>query len=165
MAVLEHDKDAMIHGTEGLNQIVEILTGSFFMENQTQTVVQQFLQFLTQRNLAELTNLFSEHIDWYIPGDEQKVEWLGRRENKKQVQDFYETLWSRTEPVSAKIDDLFFKENNAVITGEFSTKMLKTNKIVHSLFCIQITVENNLIVKYRLLEDSYAVSLSMSESL
>lgn len=135
------------------------------MEQQTQTVVQQFLQCLTQRNLADLTNLFSEQVDWYIPGDEQSVEWLGRRENKQQVQDFYETLWSQTEPVSANIDNLFFKENNAVITGEFSTRMLKTNKMVDSLFCIQIRVENNLIVKYRLLEDSYAVSVSMSESL
>lgn len=71
-------------------------------------------------------------------------------------------LWNNTAPLSATIDRILFDGNNAVITGEFSTKMLRTDNTVNSLFCIQITVENNLIVRYRLIEDSHAVSVSLT---
>lgn len=132
------------------------------MNNNIQVIIQQFLQSLSERNLTELTHLFSENVDWYIPGDEQKAPWLGVRNNKQEVSEFFELLWKNTEPVSAKIDNIFTDEQNAVITGEFVTKMLETGNIVESLFCIQMGIHNHKIIRYRLLEDSWAVSRSLS---
>ncbi len=130
--------------------------------DQTRTRVQNFLQLLTERNLDELINLFSENLDWYIPGDEQKAKWLGRRNTRKEVKEFYQVLWQNTEPLTAVIDKIFVEDDSAVITGEFSTKMLQTNNIVNSPFCIQLKLENGLIKRYRLLEDSYAVSVGQN---
>lgn len=129
---------------------------------QPEQLVQNFLQLLTQRNLDELSNLFSDTIDWYIPGNIEKAPWLGKKNSRNEVREFYELLWKNTEPVSAQIDKIITDQDTAIITGEFSTKMLQTNKIVHSIFSIQITIENGLIVRYRLLEDSYAVSVALS---
>ncbi len=112
--------------------------------NETLNQVQNFLKLLTNRNLDELTNLFSENIDWYIPGDQEKAKWLGRRKTKQDVKEFYQLLWQNTEPVSATIDKILTDDTTAVITGEFSTKMLQTNNIVDSIFCIQLTFENRL---------------------
>ncbi|MGA9639378.1 nuclear transport factor 2 family protein [Flavobacterium sp.] len=131
------------------------------MENNSLTIVQNFLKHLTERNLEDLTLLFSENLDWHIPGDESKAEWLGKRNNRKEVSAFYELLWKNTQPISAKIDNIFTDKENAVITGEFSTRMLATDKVVDSIFCIQMVIQNNQIVKYRLLEDSYAVSQAL----
>ncbi|RYD81938.1 MAG: nuclear transport factor 2 family protein [Sphingobacteriales bacterium] len=131
------------------------------MEQNVSNVIQDFLKFLTERNLKELTNLFADKVDWYIPGDESKAAWLGVRNNRKEVSGFYELLWSNTEPVSASIEHIFTDKENAVITGEFSTKMLSTNKVVDSLFCIQMQIRDNKVVRYRLLEDSFAVSRSL----
>lgn len=131
--------------------------------NNTQHIVQKFLQYLTQRDLKNLTAIFSDNIDWYIPGDEEKASWLGRRKSRQEVSDFYELLWKNTEPVSANVDSIFFNGENAVIAGDFSTRMVQTGKIVNSLFFIQLRVENGEIVKYRLLEDSYAVSVSLTQ--
>ena len=130
---------------------------------QTQEIVQQYLMNLTQRNLDKITELFSDNVDWYIPGDINKAAWLGKRSSKQEIKDFYSLLWENTEPVSAQIERMVIDNDYAVITGEFSTKMLQTGNIVDSLFCIQITVKDNLIIKYRLLEDSYAVSISLSK--
>ncbi|MDR3024888.1 nuclear transport factor 2 family protein [Chryseobacterium sp.] len=127
------------------------------MNNNIQEIIQHFLQFLSERNLKELTNLFSDTVDWYIPGDEEKVPWLGIRNNKQEVSDFFELLWKNTEPISAKIEHIFTDDENAVITGEFATKMLETGNIAESLFCIQIRIQNNKIIRYRLLEDSLAL--------
>jgi len=131
------------------------------MSNNIQENIQQFLQFLSERNLTELINLFSDTVDWYIPGDEQKAPWLGKRKNKQEISDFFELLWKNTEPVSAKIDHIFNDDENVVITGEFATKMLVTGNIVESLFCIQMRIHNDKIIRYRLLEDSLAVSKAL----
>jgi len=126
-----------------------------------QALIQRFFQSLTSRDLEMLTSLFSEEIDWYIPGDENAAPWLGRRHSRQEVKDFYKLLWENAEPISATIDKIFIDQNDAVITGEFSSRMLKTGKVVDSLFFIQLKAENDLIIKYRLLEDSYAVHQSL----
>src|SRR5687768_13879939 len=133
------------------------------MQNgKTHAIIQQFLEFLTERNLEKLVDLFAEDVDWDIPGDQEKAAWLGKRTSKNDVREFYELLWSKTEPLSAEIERLLFEENYAVIIGHFETKMLQTGKIAASFFCIQMTLEKDLIKKYRLFEDSYAVSQSLS---
>lgn len=133
------------------------------MNSNIQEIIQHFLQFLSERNLKELTNLFSDTIDWYIPGDEEKAPWLGIRNNRQEVSDSFELLWKNTEPISAKIERIFNDDENVVITGEFVTKMLATGRIVESLFCIQMRIQNNKITRYRLLEDSLAVSKALDK--
>jgi len=133
------------------------------MKDNVNKVVKDFLKYLGERNLTELTQLFSETVDWYIPGDETKATWLGIRNTRQEVSDFYELLWKNTQPISANIDNIFADEENAVIVGEFSTKMLKTNHIINSPFCIQMRIQDNKIVRYRLLEDSFKVSKSLTE--
>lgn len=125
-------------------------------------IIQSFLENLTTRNLDSLCNLFAENVDWLIPGDQEKASWLGRRKDKEQIKCFFEELWRNTEPLSASINNILNKENVAIISGEFQTKMLKTGKIVDSLFFIELTTENDKIVKYRLLEDSFAVSKALT---
>ena len=131
------------------------------MKNTADTV-QQFLQHLSQRDLENLLSLFAEEIDWYIPGDTVKAQWLGRRRTRSEIAGFYQQLWSSTQPVSASIDALFIDGDKAVISGEFSTKMLATDKIIDSLFFIQMTVQDGKIIKYRLLEDSHALSVALT---
>lgn len=58
------------------------------MNSNIQETIQQFLQFLSGRNLTELMGLFSDTVDWYIPGDKQKAPWLGVRNDKQEISDF-----------------------------------------------------------------------------
>lgn|SRR5690606_1315121 len=130
--------------------------------NNIESIIQKFLKYLTGRELDELSALFSDDIDWYIPGDETKAPWLGKRNSRHEIVDFYKLLWKNTEAVSAEVSNIYIDDTSAIIAGEFSTRMLQTGKVVDSLFFIHLTVENDLIVKYRLLEDSYAVSKALS---
>lgn len=128
----------------------------------TQQLVKQFLTCLNGRDLPGLMALFAEDIDWHIPGNEKLIPWIGQRTNLDEVRQFFQLLWLNTEPLSAKVDNMLIDGNVSIITGEFSTRMLATKKIVDSNFCIQITFKKRLIVRYRLLEDSYAVSEAMT---
>ena len=132
------------------------------MNDSTQKIVESFFKYLSERNLEELIKLFSDNIDWYIPGDESKAPWLGRRNNKQQISEFYKLLWENTEPISVTVDNILIDKDTAIIAGDFSTRMLQTNKTVNSLFFIKITIQNGLISKYRLLEDSLEVSKSLT---
>jgi ketosteroid isomerase-like protein len=131
------------------------------MNDYMNNFVKNFLGHLGERNLSAITDLFADNVDWYIPGNEMIAPWLGRRSNNAEVHKFFAMLWKNSEPVSATIDHIFTDAEHAVITGDFSTRMLETGNIVDSLFCIQLTVSEGKIVRYRLLEDSYAVSESL----
>jgi ketosteroid isomerase-like protein len=127
----------------------------------TRKVARQFCQALGNRNLAVLLTLFAENIDWYIPGNERVVPWTGKRTTKQEVKAFFELLWKNTVPVSASIEHILAEDDFAVITGEFSTRMLPGLKVVDSVFSIHLTLKEDLIVKYRLQEDSYAVAAAL----
>lgn len=128
----------------------------------TRRLVQQYLRFLAERNLEKVIGLFDEKVDWFIPGNQNLAPWLGKRDSKNEISVFFQTLWDNTETVSAKIEHLLTEDNFAVVTGEFSTKMIKTGKIFDSIFSIHITIENNRIVRYRLQEDSYALVAALT---
>lgn len=129
--------------------------------NQTEktlAVVQQYFQALGGRNLDGILDVIADEIDWYVPGDASLAPWLGKRSVKADVKEFYELLWPATLPMSAAVEHIVADGDFAVVTGEFSTKMLATGKIVDSVFSIHITVTDGLITRYRLLEDSLAVA-------
>lgn len=128
----------------------------------TQEIINSYLTALSERNLPAIVALFAEKVDWYIPGNQTLAPWLGKRENREEVKAFYTLLWENTVPVGANIDHIFTDGNQVMITGDFTTLMLQTNRTVESLFSIYFTVENNLIVRYRLLEDSYAVAKALT---
>jgi len=126
--------------------------------NSVKKITDEFLDYLGKRDLNKLINLFSEYIEWEIPGNVEKADWLGKRNSKNEIKKNFKMLWCATEPLSVRINKIFIEDDEAVITGAFSTKMLKTNKRVDSIFFIHMMIKDQKIIKYTLLEDSYAVS-------
>ena len=128
----------------------------------TQEITISFLKALSERNLKAITALFADKVDWYIPGNEILAPWLGKRETREEVKAFFELLWENTQPLAANIDNIFVEGNEAIIAGSFTSKMLKTDAVCESLFFIHLRIEHNLIVRYRLLEDTYEVVKALS---
>ncbi|MGO3305081.1 Ketosteroid isomerase-related protein [Sphingobacterium sp. JB170] len=129
--------------------------------NMIKTIVNDFLNYMHKRDLKNLINLFAEEVNWEIPGNTRDLKWLGIRKNKSEVESFFELLWKETEPISAEIHKVLFDKDEVILKGVFTTKMLRTDKIVTSIFFIHFKVYNGKIIEYILLEDTYAVSKSM----
>ncbi|MEX0928698.1 MAG: nuclear transport factor 2 family protein [Balneolales bacterium] len=132
---------------------------------QARDVAQQLIRYLGERNLDQLISLFNEKVDWFIPGNQALAPWTGKRETKQEVKAFFELLWINTETLSAEIDHVLAEGKVAIAAGSFSTRMLQTGNIVESPFSIYIEIEEGLITKYRLLEDSFAVSVALTDHL
>ncbi|MGX1754581.1 nuclear transport factor 2 family protein [Sphingobacterium sp. NPDC055346] len=120
--------------------------------------ITDFLRYMQERDLNNLVNLFAEEVKWEVPGDTDRLKWLGVRKNKAEIESFFQLLWAETEPLTAEIQKILADKDEAMIKGEFTSKMLRTNKDVTSIFFIHFKLQNMKIVEYTLLEDSFAVS-------
>ncbi|WP_316811632.1 nuclear transport factor 2 family protein [Pedobacter heparinus] len=129
---------------------------------QTRNIVHQFYQALANQELDQLLHLFSEQPDWDVPGNQELAPWLGKRSSRKEIRDFFVLLWQSIEPVSAEIDHVLAEGDFAVVTGEFSSVMLRTGEIYSSIFSAHFTVLDGKIIRYRLQEDSYGLVEALS---
>nr|WP_295871429.1 nuclear transport factor 2 family protein [uncultured Chitinophaga sp.] len=128
-----------------------------------ETIVSAFFKAMAERNLDDILSLIAENVDWYIPGNETLVPWLGKRSTKAEVGQVYTLLWQNTTPISAEIFHSMTQGNANLTSGRFKVKMLPSDQIYESLFFTEITVENNLIVKYRLLEEGYGLVVALRD--
>lgn len=128
----------------------------------TKATVIGYFTALQTRDIEKVTAFFAATVDWYIPGPEHLAPWLGKRTTKEEIAAFFELLWSQTNAISGNIDQLVINGNVALTSGTFSTLMLKTNQVFDSIFFTEIVVENNLIVKYRLLEEGYGLMKALT---
>lgn len=128
----------------------------------TQEIVQKYLKALSERNLEEIMQLFSDKVDWLVPGNQSLAPWVGQRQTRDEIKTFFQLLWQNTEPISANISAIMIEGFQAMITGNFASRMLATNAVFESLFFISLTIENNRIVSYRLLEDTYGLVKALS---
>lgn len=117
----------------------------------------KYFTALAERNLENAVVLFADELDWLIPGNEKIAPWLGQRSTRTEVEKFFSLLWQKTEAVSGVINHMATNDNVVIVSGHFETRMLETGKIFDSIFFAEITVVDGLIVKYRLLEDSFGL--------
>ena len=125
----------------------------------TRTVVKQYFDRIQSSAKPEaIAALFSEDVDWNIPGDVDLVSWIGRRKGRNGIADFIRDLREQDEPIRFEIHSTIVEGEKAVSLGEFASRVKKTGKVIESEFAIEFTVQDGLIVRYRLFEDSFAVA-------
>lgn len=132
------------------------------VETQTRNVVNNFYDIQFGRTEGNLEDLFAEEIDWDIPGNTEKFEWVGKRTKKNEVGDFFKLLYANVKPEKFEIDFIAVKGENATVVGELSSKILKYDKVFTTEFVIIFKVMNGKIVKFHMLEDGYKLNEEMN---
>lgn len=130
----------------------------------TRALVLELFQRMAARDPERIAELFADEVDWYIPGDTGVAPWVGRRHTRAQVVEFYRMLYAAVTPLGADLQHLLVDGDVAVASGEFSSRMERTGRVLDSLFFIQATVRDGRIIRYRLLEDTLAVVVSLTAS-
>jgi ketosteroid isomerase-like protein len=128
-------------------------------DNDTLHLTQEFLRLMgSGAEACEIGRLFSENLEWKIAGDTGALPWIGEKSGRAALVDFINGLRSLTEPIAFDVRDVLIKDKRAVILGSTTTKLKRTGKIVETDFAIVLTVGNGVIVRFQMLEDSFAVS-------
>ncbi|MBA4182891.1 MAG: nuclear transport factor 2 family protein [Acidobacteria bacterium] len=124
------------------------------LTNNTKKVVEDFYAALAAKNLDKIVNQFSDDVDWFIAGEETLAPWLGQRNNRQEVKEFFQVLQDNLESVRFEIEHILADGDFAVATGELASRMLSTGVVFESTFSAHFTVRENQIIRYRFLEDS-----------
>lgn len=132
----------------------------FVMQDSTvlAVVTAFFEKFKSGASPEDLAKSFDEKAELYIPGDTQHVPWIGKRIGRVAITDHFKLLRENITPEKLEFTDILSKGNRVIILGYLESRMKKNNKVMKSEFSIDIVVENGLLTRYHLLEDSFEVS-------
>ena len=128
-------------------------------QNDTLRLAQEFLRRMgSDAEPAEIAKLFSETLEWDIAGDTGVLPWIGHKSGRGAISDFVRDSRAMLERISFEVHDILASDKRAVILGSLASKLKRTGKVVTTDFAIILTVSNDEIVRFQMLEDSFAVS-------
>ena len=128
-------------------------------QNDTLRLAQEFLGRMGGgAEPAEIAKLFSENMEWEIAGDTGVLPWIGQKSGRAAIIDFVNDSRAMIERISLEVRDILAGDHRAVILGSLVSKLKRTGKIIKTDFAIVLTVANGEIVRFQMLEDSFAVS-------
>jgi ketosteroid isomerase-like protein len=128
-------------------------------QNDTLRLTQEFLRRMgSGAEPSEIAKLFSETLEWDIAGDTGALPWIGHKSGRAAITDFVRDSRAMIERISFEVHDILASDNRAAILGSLTSKLKRNGKVVTTDFAIVLTVANGEIVRFQILEDSFAVS-------
>ena len=128
-------------------------------QNDNLHLAQEFLRRMGNgAEPGEIAKLFSENLEWEIAGDTGVLPWIGKKSGRAAVADFVNDSRAMIERISFEVRDVLASDERAVILGSLASRLKRTGKIIKTDFAIVLTVANGEIVRFQMLEDSFAVS-------
>lgn len=131
------------------------------VEMHTREVVDTYYDIQFGRKEGDITDLFAEVVDWDLPGNAGKFPWVGKRNTKAEIKDFFKELQANIVSESFELEFIAVNGENAVAVGQLTSKILQYNQSFSTAFTITFKVVNGKIVKYHFLEDSYKLNETM----
>ncbi|MEU7239673.1 nuclear transport factor 2 family protein [Streptomyces sparsogenes] len=121
----------------------------------TRATVQEFLARMAAGDAEGIGELFAERVDWLI-AENPDVPWVRPRPTRADaVAHFRELAEAVTpDPEGNTIDAIVVEETEAVVTGTLAGTVRATGRRYWSPFAVRATVEDGLITRYRVYEDS-----------
>jgi uncharacterized protein len=110
------------------------------------------------RDPAEIAALFDADLVFDIQGDDGVLPWIGHRTGRQAIADFILDIRTLTEPISFEVDDILASDSRAAIIGALQTRIKATGKTTATQFAIILTVTNDVVTRFQMLEDSFDVS-------
>jgi len=128
-------------------------------QSETLHLAQEFLGRMgSGAEATEIGKLFSENLEWEIAGDTGVLPWIGQKSGRAAITDFVRDSRAMIERISFEVHDTLAGDNRAVILGSLTSKLKRNGKVVTTAFAIVLTVASGEIVRFQMLEDSFAVS-------
>ena len=125
----------------------------------TLRLAQEFLRRMSSGDdPSESAKLFSETLEWDIAGDTGVLPWIGHKSGRAAITDFVRDSRAMLERISFEVHDILASDKRAVILGSLASKLKRTGKIVTTDFAIILTVSDGEIIRFQMLDDSFAVS-------
>ncbi|MCW2870402.1 nuclear transport factor 2 family protein [Actinacidiphila oryziradicis] len=106
-----------------------------------------------------IAELFAPAVDWLVPGS-PAVPWIRDRSTRADAADFFRTMLGHFVPEdrAATLDHILVDGPQAIVTGSVTQRLRTNGRLFTTPFALHITVQDGLIARYRVYEDSLAVA-------
>ena len=112
----------------------------------------------TGRDPDEIAASFAENLVFEIQGDNGVLPWVGHKTGRQTIADFIRDQRAMTEPLAFEVEDVLASEKRAVIVGSLRSRISATDRITASQFALVLTIQDDVVTRFQMLEDSYDVS-------
>lgn len=127
-------------------------------ELKTKQTADKFFEYIGAKNPEKIASMVSENVDWYI-FESKYMPWTGHRSKREEVAALFKTLFSYFIDGSEKLEvqSFLLRGNEVAVFGTIERTVKKTGKHFKMPLAIHITVENNLISKFSLYEETLII--------
>ncbi|MCC9739739.1 nuclear transport factor 2 family protein [Streptomyces sp. MNU89] len=128
-------------------------------EAATRQSVREFLRRVTEGDPDRIAALYADEVDWMV-AENPAVPWIKPRPTRADVAGHWADLAAHTVSGEgwATVGAIVVDGAEAVVTGELGGTVAATGKTFRSPFALRLTVENGLITRHHVYEDSLAVA-------
>lgn len=124
----------------------------------TTETIQEFFARFGAGDLPALLELFTEEVDWNVPGADT-VPWTGRRSTKDELTAFFVSAGEEVEATEQfEVDRIVAEGDTGVAIGRFTHVIRRTGKRFSSEFALHIAVVDGRIRLYHMFEDGHAAA-------
>ena len=128
-------------------------------QEQNIRIARQFLEGISGGSSPEyIADLFGDSVEFAIEGDVGALPWIGRTTGRDAAFAFIRDTRVLLEQIRFDVQEILASDGRAVVVGELATRVIATGRIIRSAFAIVMTVSNGKIIRFQMLEDSFAVS-------
>jgi ketosteroid isomerase-like protein len=130
---------------------------------ETREVVLELLRRVAGGDPEEIAELYSEEIAWKLdwpPGDyASTVPWIRQRTTRSGIAEHFRLLAEHhvAEQSSAEVTSVLVDGPDAIVIGELHNVARPTGRSYDAAFALHLTVEDGLITRHHVYEDSLAV--------
>lgn len=140
-------------------------TASGAAASDTRSVVTELLRRIGEGDPDAVAELYGETVDWRVdwPEDEHgRVEtpWIRHRATRADAGEHFRQLGEHHVPEEAGtvVERVLVDGEHAVVTGEIRQTARSTGRAYRARFALHLTVEDGLITRHHVYEDSLAVA-------
>ncbi|TDB69562.1 MULTISPECIES: nuclear transport factor 2 family protein [unclassified Micromonospora] len=132
------------------------------MSTTRRTVDELLSRIVAGQDPDRIAEVYAERVDWQVDWPDAThpdVPWIRPRSTRADVADHHRTLAASTVPGqgSATVTNILVDGPHAVVIGETSQTVRRTGKRFRTRFALHLTVEDGLITRHHVYEDSLAV--------
>jgi ketosteroid isomerase-like protein len=137
----------------------------------TRSVVEKLLLRIGDGDPGRIAELFADRVDWKLswPEDEHgraATPWVRHRRTPADAGDHFREIGEHHVPeqVDTRIERILCDGDDAVVLGEIRQTARSTGRAYRARVAIHLTVEDGLITRYHVYEDSLAVAQAFAAS-
>jgi ketosteroid isomerase-like protein len=131
----------------------------------TRAVVGELLRRIGQGDPDRIADLYAERVDWRLnwPEDEHgraATPWIRHRSTRADAAAHYRELAEHhvSDQAATRVERILVDGDDAIVLGEIRQTSKATGRPYRARFALHLTVEDGLVVRHHVYEDTLAVA-------